>query len=132
MRNIKNCQEISRNVKTCQEISRNIAELVASEVVGTLQDVSVPCEIVSTLLEAAENDAFRRMGLFETIAHSKSGIFHYPVPSWDFEDEYRRPQKPAPTLGEHSNEIFVGLTGRSESEINRFERLGLTGKDPLI
>ncbi len=115
-----------------QEISKAMANLLSSEVVKKLQDQSVPCEIVSTLLEAAENDAFRRMGLFETIAHSKSGNFHYPVPSWDFEDEYRRPQKPAPTLGEHSNEIFVGLTGRSESEINRFERLGLTGKDPLI
>ena len=120
------------SVRLDQEISKNMASRVASEVVEKLQGESVPCEIVSTLLEAAENDDFHQMELFENIFHSKSGNFYYPVPPWDFENKSRKPQGPAPTLGEHSEEIFSSLNGWSESEINRFKSLGLTGTDPLI
>ena len=120
------------SVRLDQEISKNMANLVASEVVENLQAESVPCEFISTLLEAAENDDFHQMELFEQIFHLKSGNFYYPVPPWDFENNSRKPQEPAPTLGEHSDEIFSSLNGWSESEIARFQSLGLTGTDPLI
>ncbi len=120
------------SVQLDQEISKNVANWIASEVVKKLQAESVPCEIISTLLEAAENDDFHRMELFEEIFHSKSGNFYYPVPPWDFENNSRKPQKPAPTLGEHSEEIFSSLNGWPESEITRFKNLGLTGTYPLI
>ena len=120
------------SVRLDQEISKNMANWVASEVVEKLQAESVPCEIISTLLEAAENDDFHQMELFEKIFHTKSGNFHYPVPPWDFENDSQKPQEPAPTLGEHSDEIFSSLNGWSENEITRFKSLGLTGTDPLI
>ena len=120
------------SIRLDQEISKNMANWVASEVVEKLQAESVPCEIISTLLEAAENDDFHQMELFEKIFHTKSGNFHYPVPPWDFENDSQKPQEPAPTLGEHSDEIFSSLNGWSENEITRFKSLGLTGTDPLI
>ena len=115
-----------------QEISKNMANWIASEVVEKLQAELVPCELISTLLEAAENDDFHQMELFEKIFHMKTGDFYYPVPPWDFENNSRKPQGPAPTLGEHSDEIFTSLNGWSEGEIARFKSLGLTGTDPLI
>ena len=120
------------SVRLDQEISKNMANWVASEVVEKLQAELVPCELISTLLEAAENDDFHQMELFEKIFHLKSGNFYYPVPPWVFENNSRKPQEPAPTLGEHSDEIFSNLNGWSESEIARFKSLGLTGTDPLI
>ena len=118
-------------VRLDREISKKLGNCIASEVVGKLQAESVPCEVISTLLEAAENDDFYQMGLFEKIFHSESGNFYYPVPPWDFENNPRNAQEPAPTLGEHSEEIFSNLNGRSENEITRFKNLGLTGTDPL-
>ena len=118
-------------VRLDREISKKMGNCIASEVVGKLQAESVPCEVISTLLEAAENDDFYQMGLFEKIFHSESGNFYYPVPPWDFENNPRNAQEPAPTLGEHSEEIFSNLNGWSENEITRFKNLGLTGTDPL-
>ena len=118
-------------VRLDREISKKMGNCIASEVVGKLQAESVPCEVISTLLEAAENDDFYQMGLFEKIFHSESGNFYYPVPPWDFENNPRNAQEPAPTLGEHSEEIFSNLIGWSENEITRFKNLGLTGTDPL-
>ena len=118
-------------VRLDREISKKMGNCIASEVVGKLQAESVPCELISTLLEAAENDDFYQMGLFEKIFHSESGNFYYPVPPWDFENNPRNAQEPAPTLGEHSEEIFSNLNGWSENEITRFKNLGLTGTDPL-
>ena len=118
-------------VRLDREISKKVGNCIASEVVGKLQAESVPCEVISTLLEAAENDDFYQMGLFEKIFHSESGNFYYPVPPWDFENNPRNAQEPAPTLGEHSEEIFSNLNGWSENEITRFKNLGLTGTDPL-
>ena len=118
-------------VRLDREISKKMGNCIASEVVGKLQAESVPCEVISTLLEAAENDDFYQMGLFEKIFHSESGNFYYPVPPWDFENNPRNAQEPAPTLGEHSEEIFSNLNGWSENEITRFKNLGLTGADPL-
>ena len=117
-------------VRLDREISKKMGNCIASEVVGKLQAESVPCEVISTLLEAAENDDFYQMGLFEKIFHSESGNFYYPVPPWDFENNPRNAQEPAPTLGEHSEEIFSNLNGWSENEITRFKNLGLTGTDP--
>ena len=118
-------------VRLDRVISKKMGNCIASEVVGKLQAESVPCEVISTLLEAAENDDFYQMGLFEKIFHSESGNFYYPVPPWDFENNPRNAQEPAPTLGEHSEEIFSNLNGWSENEITRFKNLGLTGTDPL-
>ena len=118
-------------VRLDREISKKMGNCIASEVVGKLQAESVPCEVISTLLEAAENDDFYQMGLFEKIFHAESGNFYYPVPPWDFENNPRNAQEPAPTLGEHSEEIFSNLNGWSENEITRFKNLGLTGTDPL-
>lgn len=118
-------------VRLDREISKKMGNCIASEVVGKLQAESVPCEVISTLLEAAENDDFYQMGLFEKIFHSESGNFYYPVPPWDFENNPRNAQEPAPTLGEHSEEIFSNLNGWSENEITLFKNLGLTGTDPL-
>ena len=118
-------------VRLDREISKKMGNCIASEVVGKLQAESVPCEVISTLLEAAENDDFYQMGLFEKIFHSESGNFYYPVPPWDFENNPRNAQEPSPTLGEHSEEIFSNLNGWSENEITRFKNLGLTGTDPL-
>ena len=118
-------------VRLDREISKKMGNCIASEVVGKLQAESVPCEVISTLLEAAENDDFYQMGLFEKIFHSESGNFYYPVPPWDFENNPRNAQEPAPTLGEHSEEIFSNLNGWSENKITRFKNLGLTGTDPL-
>ena len=118
-------------VRLDREISKKMGNCIASEVVGKLQAESVPCEVISTLLEAAENDDFYQMGLFEKIFHAESGNFYYPVPPWDFENNPRNAQEPSPTLGEHSEEIFSNLNGWSENEITRFKNLGLTGTDPL-
>ncbi len=118
-------------VRLDREISKKMGNCIASEVVGKLQAESVPCEVISTLLEAAENDDFYQMGLFEKIFNSESGNFYYPVPPWDFENNPRNAQEPAPTLGEHSEEIFSNLNGWSENKITRFKNLGLTGTDPL-
>ena len=42
-------------VRLDREISKKMGNCIASEVVGKLQAESVPCEVISTLLEAAEN-----------------------------------------------------------------------------
>ncbi|MQG66722.1 MAG: hypothetical protein FI704_06525, partial [SAR202 cluster bacterium] len=102
------------------------------EVVKQLQNALVPCEKILTLLEAAENNDFHEMQLFEKISHPESGNFDYPVPPWDFEFAQVQSQEPAPMLGQHSEEVFRNLNGWSEGEIIRFKNLQLTGTDPLI
>ena len=123
---------IKNTIQLDSEISKCISEYMSEEVVKQLQNALVPCEKISTLLEAAENSDFHEMRLFEKISHPESGNFDYPVPPWDFEFSQVQSQEPAPMLGQHSEEVFRNLNGWSEGDIKRFKNLQLTGTDPLI
>jgi len=123
---------IKNAIQLDSEISKCISEYMSEEVVKQLQNALVPCEKISTLLEAAENSDFHEMRLFEKISHPESGNFDYPVPPWDFEFSQVQSQEPAPMLGQHSEEVFRNLNGWSEGDIKRFKNLQLTGTDPLI
>jgi len=55
------------------------------------------------------------------------GIGHYPMPGLplDFAAAPREPTRPAPRLGEHTDEVLAGVLGLSSSEIGRLHDAGI-------
>lgn len=66
-----------------------------------------------------------RPGLFETVAHAGGNAYRTPASPLDFSDVERLPPMPAPTLGQHTDEILAGLLGVSDAEIGRLHDSGI-------
>lgn len=74
---------------------------------------------------AADPDCAPGSGLFETVtAH---GLHPYPAPNipLSFGADGRVPVRPAPRLGEHTDEILLELAGVSEAELGRLHDAGI-------
>jgi crotonobetainyl-CoA:carnitine CoA-transferase CaiB-like acyl-CoA transferase len=71
-------------------------------------------------------------GLFETVAHPVVGSHEHPALPVRLAGGHRRwYARPAPTLGQHTEEILRDLLGLDEGEIARLRADGVIGTRPL-
>jgi len=87
-------------------------------------EVADPCRLLET------NPQFHARGYFETPAHPVVGAM--PLPSLPFRyasiDRWLR--TPAPTIGQHNQEVLCGILGLSPQELRELEAQGLIGTRP--
>ena len=92
--------------------------LAATEVADRLQAVGVPAGVVQDGRDLVEHDPqLRARNYLQPVRHSRQGVFlHEGVPAW----MSRTPggiRRPAPLLGEHTDEVLRDVLGLAEPEI---------------
>ena len=87
--------------------------------------------VVVDARDIAKNPQLLHRRFFETEHHAVSGECRLPVGAWKFAS-HRDPwmRRPAPTLGEHNDEVFRGLLGMADSELDRLRADGIIGEVP--
>lgn len=80
-------------------------------------------------LEAALNDRrlFKDNPLFQAIAHPSGLTYPAPGAMGTIPQEKRGPVRPAPRLGEHTDEVLAEVLGLSAAEIARLHDQGVVG-----
>ena len=71
------------------------------------------------------DDFFRKRGYWETISHPVAGTFTYPGRSFRVHTMGSEPRKPAPTLGQHNEEVLCGELGYSAQDLLALETAGV-------
>lgn len=107
-----------------EEVRQTLASRTQSEWIRTFEGRDVCCEPVAALDEVIFNPQIRHRGMVREVKHSSLGplkLLGNPIHSPDSEET---PDRPAPKLGEHTNEILKSL-GYSESEILNFKSTGV-------
>jgi 2-methylfumaryl-CoA isomerase len=65
--------------------------------------------------------------MFSMVDEPGIGSYLAPGSPFDFSEAVRRPVKPAPVLGQHTDEILLGVLGLSEGEVGRLHDQGVVG-----
>jgi len=102
----------------------------AEGVSSRLCSEGIPCEVVTPPRDIVANPNLQARSLFELVHHPVTGEHQIPVLPLRFGRVGRWIRSPAPTLGQHNNEIFGDL-GLQPSDIEQLRRVGIVG-DSLV
>ena len=112
-------------------ISKIVAGWDSTQFTDALRSVGIPCEPVNDLFEVATSDDFHELGMFFEVDHPSTGSFYHVSPPWDFSVTPASIRMPAPTLGQHTNEVLKNRLGWSENSVKTLLETGIIGTDPV-
>jgi CoA:oxalate CoA-transferase len=87
-----------------------------------LRENRVPCAPVRDLGEVVDDPHLRERGMLQEIEHPEFGSIVVPHSPLRFSGEERMPIEPSPGLGQHNEEIFCGLLGLDQDELEELRR----------
>jgi crotonobetainyl-CoA:carnitine CoA-transferase CaiB-like acyl-CoA transferase len=100
-----------------------------------LQKHGIPASAVMNSREVLTDPHMNARGFYEKITHSPdSGIgtkLYFGRP-WKMSGTPSFIRRPAPTLGEHNEDILGNLLGKTQTEIEKLYQVGVLGKVPEI
>jgi formyl-CoA transferase len=95
------------------------------EAMRVLGGAGVPAGAIFDTMELTDEADFERRGILQTMEHPTAGAFK--MPGWPVRFGGRTPMvKPAPLLGQHTNEVLGEWLGLDADQIERL------GKDNVI
>lgn len=100
--------------------------MTAAEVVERMDREGVPCGKVNTLEEVIEDPRVRHSGSLVEYDHPRAGRLRQARPAAVFAGEAAPVPRPAPALGEHTEQVLKSL-GCSDAEIAAWRAAGAIG-----
>jgi len=97
------------------------------ELMLRLQQAGVPAAMVAHQAEMMADPHLTARGYFVELTHPESGTHRYPNAMARFRNMPLTPTRPAPTLGQHNEEIMKGLLGKSDAEYQQLLDAQLIG-----
>jgi crotonobetainyl-CoA:carnitine CoA-transferase CaiB-like acyl-CoA transferase len=94
------------------------------ELMTEAQKYKVPCMMVSTPQDLVEDEHFRAVNYWLNIKHPVAGRFRYPGLPTRFPQLIARGNKPAPLLGQHTEEVLHEL-GYQKNDLIAFREAGV-------
>ena len=92
-------------------------ERTAEEAQERLQAAGVPAHLVATMADVQHDPQLRARGHFWETDHAVIGPLTYDGPAYLLSETPAGPNKPAPLLGQHTEQVFRELLGYSEEEL---------------
>ena len=114
------------NREAVDEVVGNwVGQHTATEVVTILNDAKVPCAPVNTVAEMLEDPQVKAREIVQETAHPQLGNIKVVGPVLKFSSVPKGKLVPAPTLGEHNDEVYGGLLGYPAEKLAQLRRDGI-------
>ena len=111
------------------ELMDKIAEWTKNMTKGELyreaQRVGCPAGPVRSAEEVVKWEQPRSRGFFVEVDHPVAGRFEYPRAAYHLSETPVTIDRPAPLLGQHNEEIFTRLLGRSRDDLVKLREAGV-------
>ncbi len=104
-----NPQRVSNAAKLSAEIDPIIASRPARQLEADLIEVGVPCAAVRSANEFFDDPQVEAMAMSQVIQHPKIGNLRMAGVPWRFSRTPASIRRPAPCLGEHTDEVLAEL-----------------------
>jgi crotonobetainyl-CoA:carnitine CoA-transferase CaiB-like acyl-CoA transferase len=115
--------------KYAEDINGYIADWIKDytkeELYHRCQKLNCPIGMVTTVADLAASRQLESREFFGEIEHPVMGQVRCPTSPYRFSETPHRFQRPAPMLGEHNEEIFVGRFGYSREDMMRLRGAGV-------
>ncbi|HVS62841.1 MAG TPA: CoA transferase [Thermoanaerobaculia bacterium] len=117
-----------KRVRHEEEIDRVLADWTATltleEAIAALAEAEVPGGPIYSVREMMEDPHYRARGLFETV-ETAAGPLEIPAIVPRLTATPGRTEWPGPALGEHNHEVYCGLLGLGEVELEALRARGV-------
>jgi crotonobetainyl-CoA:carnitine CoA-transferase CaiB-like acyl-CoA transferase len=107
-----------------EELSAWVATRSADEAAATLCEAGVPASSVASFRQVAHDPQLRHRGFFVALEHPVMGRCEYEGLTTRFSAKPVQLQRPAPTLGQHTDEVLRDLLGLGDDEIESLRQAG--------
>ena len=97
---------------------------------AALQEAGVPAAPVMPNWMVVSDNHLNDRGYFVTVRHPVAGTHVFPGFPWRFEETPGAIARPAPLFAQHNHEVFTGLLGMTEAEIEALYAAGATNDAP--
>jgi len=108
-----------------EEIQEWVGKRTVKEVVTELDRARVPCGEVHTAQTLLEDPQLKARGMLAEVEHKRFGKIGVPGIPIVLTDTPGKIRIPAPDLGEHNEEIYLGLLGFSRPELESLKKEGI-------
>lgn len=98
--------------------------------VDAISSLGIPAAPVITGRESINNSQLAARGFHQWLEHPVAGKVPYPSFPIKFGDKYLEIKTPAPTLGQHNEEVLRNILDMSQAEISQLEAEGVIGTEP--
>jgi benzylsuccinate CoA-transferase BbsF subunit len=106
-------------------VSEWTRERSPAEVTAALQEVGIPAFPCMTNRDLATDPHLLGRGLFASLEHPEVGARQHVGIPWKLHGTPLSVQRPAPCLGEHTDQVMREVLGYSESEVSRLRDAGV-------
>jgi crotonobetainyl-CoA:carnitine CoA-transferase CaiB-like acyl-CoA transferase len=113
-----------------REIGRWSREHDAAQLASRLRDRGIPAEHVATGADLLADGHLRQRRFFVDLDQPDVGPRPYPGCPVLIDEQRHIDWSPAPTLGQHNEEILTGVLGYDRSEVARLSELGVIADRP--
>jgi crotonobetainyl-CoA:carnitine CoA-transferase CaiB-like acyl-CoA transferase len=104
---------------------------VGTDVEATLQAAGVPAAVAVRATELAADDQLWARGFYRLLERPEVGIHPFPGPILGLHDTPAVIERPAPSYGQHTDEVLRELLGLHADEIAALHAAGVTSTEPL-
>jgi crotonobetainyl-CoA:carnitine CoA-transferase CaiB-like acyl-CoA transferase len=113
-------------------LARWCADLPGAEVEDRLLAAGVPAAVLVVPAEVRGNEQLGWRGYFEQVQHPVAGTYRVPSLPFALAGGARHWNRtPAPTLGQHNDEVLCGLLGLAPAEVAALRAQGVVGERPV-
>jgi crotonobetainyl-CoA:carnitine CoA-transferase CaiB-like acyl-CoA transferase len=106
------------------------AERTDDEAMALLQARGVPACSVRTPLTLTSDPHLAARGFYREVEHPVAGRHRVAGPLWNLSDPPVVLRGPAPSFGQHNDEILIGLAGLARDTVERLRDSGVIGDVP--
>ena len=133
---IRGFGELADRLARVDELERAVAartrEQVAELLAAELQDIGVPAAPVASSLELAADPHLAARGFWKLMERDVVGVLPHPAAPYRVGEQPFDIERPAPTLGQHNQELLGGLLGLADADIEELAREGIIGDKPRL
>lgn len=121
-----NADRVTNRAPLVAAISRRLEELTMAEAIALLEAAGVPCGPIYDLGQVFEDPQVQHLGLRATVEHPTAGTVAMPGLAYRLQRTPGSVRRPAPLLGEHTDEILAAA-GLANEEIAALRAAGALG-----
>ena len=96
-----------------------------TEIIARAQELRILSGAILTVEDLVTDEHYSGRGVWDEIEHPVAGTFTYPGRPMVMSASPRPNPEPAPLLGEHNEEVFVGELGIESAELERLRSQGV-------
>jgi benzylsuccinate CoA-transferase BbsF subunit len=105
-------------------ITQWTSQRYAREAEGALQEAGVPAAIASTNKDLFEDPQLGGRNFFVELEHPEVGVRRHTGPPWHMDRTPSEVKKPAPILGQDTDDVMTRVLGYTDEEVAKLREVG--------